>query len=247
MYESELPHVYIPSKCRLGCKTAELLESASVPFTVVVEPQEQSAYKKRWPVLVLPENNQGISYVRNWILKTHPSGWFWMLDDDISQFYIKGTTALIKADARSALVGAGKFFLHRPYVGQAALEYKVFSFLAKPTKLLVWNSYCDVAVCVNKDQVKMLKYRKEANLKEDRDFTLQILASGLKTMRVALYSFGCPSIGSNPGGLRPVYQTDGSEHKAILKMEELWPGVCRRIVKPNGKEDVKINWKHFTK
>ena len=82
--------VYIPSKGRAETAlTPRFLIADSVPFKLVVEPQEQTAYASKWGaerLLVLPENDRGLVFVRNWI-KQHSidSGVerHWQLDDNI--------------------------------------------------------------------------------------------------------------------------------------------------------------------
>eukprot|EP00760_Papus_ankaliazontas_P018520 PhM_4_TR17525/c0_g1_i1/m.3820 len=87
--------VFIPSKGRAGKPgTWDHLTSSEIPFTVVVEPQEYTAYKAAFDgnafasVARLPMNDQGVCYVRNHILeKLSPkSGWWWCIDDDIQVF-----------------------------------------------------------------------------------------------------------------------------------------------------------------
>lgn len=242
-----IPTVYVPSKGRPSGSTAKLLAESGINFLVVVEPQEYDAYKavvgKR--LLTLPASNQGIAYVRNWILQHHDSGWYWMLDDDITAFFKTTNGKNTKVSAREALEGAGGFFIEDASIGQAALEYQQFAWSA--TRAVKHNGYCDVAVCINKDRVKMLRYRPEVNLKEDRDFTLQVLSSGMRTARVCRYSFAAPKNGSNAGGLSGEYSQTGKELAASRLMCRLWPGICTPITKRDGRQDVKINWRHFSR
>lgn len=239
------PHVYVPSKGRPSCPTAVLLEESGVAFSVVVEPSEAGAYGKRWPCVTIPECNKGIAYVRNWILSSHPEGWYWMLDDDITAFYKTVASRNKRVTAKEALEGSGGYFLGDDSVGQAAMEYQQFAWSS--TKAVKHNGYCDVAVCINKDRVRMLKYRPEVNLKEDRDFTLQVLASGMRTARVCAYSFAAPKNGTNTGGLHDEYAARGREEAASNKMCMLWPGICSPVTKRDGRKDVKINWRYFSR
>ena len=240
-----IPHVYVPSKGRPNSSTAALLDASGVNFSLVVEPSERATYGGKWPVLVLPENDKGIAYVRNWILTNHTAGWYWMLDDDITSFCKTEQARNKKISASEALEGAGAYFLSDSSIGQASLEYQQFAWSAK--KPVKHNGYCDVAVCINKDRVRMLKYRHEVNLKEDRDFTLQVLASGMRTARVCRYSFAAPKNGSNTGGLHGEYSRAGREQAASFLMCQMWPGICTPVTKTDGRKDVKINWRHFSR
>ena len=78
----------IPTKGRAGkTKTDKLLCKADLHYCFVVEPQDSHLYATLGhQIMVLPENDAGITYSRNWILKQMRKmkyERFWMLDDDI--------------------------------------------------------------------------------------------------------------------------------------------------------------------
>jgi hypothetical protein len=244
----EQVNVFIPSKGRPETmKTASCFTDPQFPV-VVVEPQEEAAYKKAgWKnLLVLPKNNQGIVYVRNWILEQairNDLEKFWMLDDDISQFMRYEGTKGHKIKAEEALEKAAKDLIWNvPNIGQGALEYSQFSWSQK--KEIVSPGYCDVAVLMFPKKLKDLRYRSELSLKEDRDFTLQVLASGMLTARAAKIGFVAPKNGSNAGGLSDEYAKSGREADASQRMIKKWPGVCSSNIKKDGRPDVKIVWKN---
>lgn len=240
--------ILIATKGRAGksATIAALLADGLMPV-LFVEPQEAADYQGAYagvPLVLLAQDNQGIGYVRQAILEHARAtglGWYWMLDDDITAFYQVVRGRNVKVGARVALRGAQSLFAHLGDVGQAALEYRQFAWSAR--SLVVFNSYCDVAVCIHTDRTRMIRYRSEVDMKEDRDFTLQVRSMGYRTARVCCYAFAAPKNGSNTGGLYDVYATDGREAQASRRMAELWPGVCRPIVKPDGRHDVKIDWK----
>jgi glycosyltransferase involved in cell wall biosynthesis len=212
-----------------------------------VEPQDAADYQQAYPGasrVLLERDNQGIGYARRAVLahaRATGLAWYWMLDDDITAFYqvVKGRN--VKVVPSAALAGAQALFADRPDVAQAALEYQQFAWSAR--RPLALNSYCDVAVCIHAGRTRPITYRSEVDMKEDRDFTLQVLAMGYRSARVCCYAFGAPKNGSNAGGLHDVYATDGREAQASRRMAELWPGVCRPVVKPDGRHDVAIDWK----
>jgi hypothetical protein len=236
-------HIWIPSKGRPNCPTANLLAKANVPFTVVVEPQDEEKYKC-WPIVTLDRNDGGLVFVRNWIKDRAGTSWFWMLDDDIENFYHTKNKKNYRVTAHEAIRGAEPFFVENKTIGQASLEYQQYAWSAK--KLVTHGGYCDVAVCIHAGRTKMCRFRPEVTLKEDRDFTLQVLANGYLTARVCKYSFSAPKNGSNAGGLQAEYAVDGREAAASLMMCKLWPGVCTPITKDDGRKDVKINWRFMS-
>jgi hypothetical protein len=102
--------IFVPSKGRADKEmTAAMFDTEGIPFKLVVEPQEEGAYRERWGaerVLTLPANNQGLVFSRNWIKsyatqKGHER--HWQFDDDIRKFYRHHHGRRIKAPARVAL------------------------------------------------------------------------------------------------------------------------------------------------
>lgn len=240
--------ILIATKGRAGkSATVAALLSDGLPFSLFVEPQDAAAYQEAYPgvsLLILEQDSQGIGYARQAVLEhARETGlpWYWMLDDDITAFYqvVKGRN--VKVGARVALAGAQGLFAEFVDVAQAGLEYQQFAWAAR--RPVVFNSYCDVAVCIHTERTRMIRYRSEVDMKEDRDFTLQVRSMGYRTARVCCYAFAAPKNGSNAGGLFEAYASDGREANASRVMASLWPGVCRPIVKPDGRHDVKIDWK----
>ncbi len=240
--------IFIPSKNRVeNSKTIEHMEALGKQCTVVVESEDYEAYSAKYPnqnFLVLPLSNMGISFVRNFILQAaRLSGyeWFWMIDDDIQNFFVREGTKMVKQDF-NVLDKAEEIFMALPDVAQASLEYQQLAWSATSEYRL--NTYNDVCVCINTKLTSGLNYREYVSLKEDRDFTMQIIKSGKQVCRVTRYAFGAPKNGSNKGGLKEEYDTQGRELLCSQRMIELWGNdVCRLHVKDDGRPDVKINWK----
>lgn len=240
--------IFIPSKRR---PDSVLINKLLQNSYVVVEPQDRLLYEAKigkGRLVVLPESDRGIGFVRQFILdnaRAKGFDWYWMLDDDISGFYFTQDTKLIKVEPDKALCAAETLISKQANIGQAALEYAQFAWSqTKPVKIF---GYCDVAVAINTELTQLANYRSEMNLKEDRDFTLQILASGARTMRCAQISFRAPKNGSNKGGLHEVYAKRGKEEAAVDRMCEAWPGVVSKQVKKDGRIDCKIDWRFFSK
>ena len=240
--------IFIPTKGRFNnCKTAELLGSISNMW-LVVEPQELEKYKANYSdfnYIELPENDKGITYVRNFILNfSNKMGydWFWMLDDDISGIFRREGTKLIRDN--NALYSTEDLIDNN--TGQISLEYRQFAWSASRDFIL--NNYNDVCVCINAKKAieNNISYREYVSLKEDRDFTMQVIKSGLDVKRSTLSAFSAPKNGSNEGGLKNVYDTSGRELEASKRMVELWgENICKLQVKSDGRQDVKIMWKEI--
>lgn len=237
---STLWPIFVPSKERPNSSLIALASAQRVPVIAVLEPQDVRDYKLHFPgldTMVLPENNRGLPFSRATILshaRSRGFNWFWMLDDDIKNFYRVRDRRCVVTPMKDVLLKAQG--LPDINVGQLALEYQQFAWSSKvPTKR---NSYCDVVVAIRTS----VKANYRALFKEDRDFTLQVIASGMDTMRAAQLAFSAPKNGSNRGGLFNAY-ADGHERLGVEKLVELWPWCCESQTKPSGRFDAKIHWK----
>jgi hypothetical protein len=243
--------ICIASKGRAGeSKTISRLIEERVPFHMFIEPDEHAKYRTAyegcevtWFMHVLPENDRGISFVRQFILdyaRAQDWPWFWMMDDDIGQTYQVVGGRCLKLSMKQTLEQAEDVITTRPDVAMGSLEYQQYAWSAK--KPVKYNSYCDVAVLINVERTKFISYRPDC--KEDRDFVLQALAIGFRSMRTCWLAFSAPKNGSNKGGLHDAYKA-GLENHWSQRMVELWPGVCHLHTKADGRPDVKIDWKQF--
>lgn len=237
--------IFIPSKGRAPSKTAELLISQGLDFNIVVEPQDAEAYSIYGnKVIVLPENNQGIAYVRNYILGLNKD-WFWMLDDDITAFYRAEGGKNVKISFASIHALEQKFSgpISDPNLAIVGLEYQQYSFRMKDEGKL--NTYCEVAVCVNPKAVGRIRYDASVNGKEDRDFVLELLCNGRLSYRYLRYSFA-NDMGNAKGGLDYFYaKKEQLEATVIALCNKYGSEICRPIIKRNGMVDAKINWSFF--
>jgi len=84
-------NIFVPSKNRVA--NARLLHTANeqnFKLTVVIEPQDEVKYKEVFinlNFLILPINNGGITYVRNFIKEYTENNsilQYWQLDDDVT-------------------------------------------------------------------------------------------------------------------------------------------------------------------
>ena len=202
--------ILIPSKKRPNSKIFRMLSDDGLDFKIIIEPQCAHDYRK-WNnhLVILPENDNGLVFARNFTInyaRDMKLDWFWMIDDDITSFYETINGKSFGVTASFALDKSEYFFKNRSDIAEASLEYRQFSWSQK--KPCVFNSYCDVCVCINVKKTQRVKYRKNVTLKEDRDFTLQCLALGFKTIRTTHVAFSCPKNGSNQGDVYRDWETD---------------------------------------
>ena len=239
--------IFIPSKSRADSARLLIREDLPDSVTVVVEPQDEALYRAHYPTykfLILPENNKGITFVRNFIkqyTENNSIHHYWQLDDDVTGFYTRQLQKMIKFPLQEALAHAETQFRHNN-ISLGALGYQQIEWSA--TKDMAVNGYADVCVWVDNTKTFGMRYDAYVEGKEDRDFALQVIAAGKRTGRSTLYTFSAPKNGSNDGGLKEIfYDQSGREAECSRRMIEKWPGVCTANVKEDGRPDVKINWK----
>lgn len=238
--------IAIPSKGRAGnIKTLDSLGGISSSAVIYVEPHEWEQYNKTYPdnlVIDIGVSGMGIAYVRNFILHQHKEHIVWMLDDDITSFYERVGTKMVKCAASEALKSLYNYMDDNTAI--VSLDYQQFAWGAG-NKTHHLNSFNDVCPLIDTNKIGSIQYRDEVNLKEDRDFSMQVIKSGMQTKRITTHAFAAPKNGSNDGGLKEIYQS-GREVESVNKMVDIWGAdVCKKIVKDDGRVDVKINWKNI--
>lgn len=222
--------------------------------TLFVEPQELGHYRFNFPntrIVNILSDNQGLTYVRNFIYEYAIAyqDYFWMPDDDITGFFKKDGNRVHKMDQDEVwdkLEKIEKIFIEKGYA-HAGLEYQQFAWSA--TKTFILNSFCDAVVWFNMPILKKIiksdqPYKPELKLKVDRDFCMQVLASGGTTARYTELSLSMPKEGSNAGGLKDIaYDINGLEESMVDKLIEIWGNdKVTKIIKDNGRIDAKIHW-----
>jgi hypothetical protein len=239
-------NIFVPTKNRVD--NSSLLKYAhdnEDEINVVVEPQDFDLYKNKYPnfnYLILPKNNGGITFVRNFIkqyTEENNISNYWQLDDDISGLFYRDGTKLIRTNLDCLKQAQIQF--EQNLISLGSLEYRQFAWSA--TKGIIINSFCDSCVYVDNITLKGMRYRDYVEGKEDRDFAMQVIKSGNKTARTTLFAFSAPANGSNSGGLKEIFYDLGKEEICVDRMIELWGNnICNAIVKDNGRKDVKIFW-----
>lgn len=245
--------IYVCSKARphdRHISTMRLLRDAGVPFNLVVEPQDAAVYEEAWPdavVLVLPENDRGLAYCRNFVIQHAASAghaWVWVMDDDVKRFCKqigkKAVTVPVNDLLAEAEAAAVKY-TDLPFM-QIGLSYVQNVWSAKTTVRL--NGPMDVVVAFHVAALGGFRYDETLSLKSDREFTLRLLGLGYCNVTLTTLGFDCPTNGSNAGGLQDVYRA-GVEAECVQRLATMYPGVVTRHVKPSGRVDAKINWKMF--
>jgi hypothetical protein len=193
--------VCIPSKGRTNTQTHKLFDKAGIKAYHFIEPQEIKSYSVPNKINI-EKNNQGISYVRNFILdwaKANDHEWIIMCDDDVQDFGIyNGKTIKTDANIWHEIFEKARLLpfelIGIQYRQHAWHEKKPFS---------INKSFVEVCVLINAFKCK---WRYENDLKEDRDFVLQTIAKGNGILKLNRFYFGAPTVGTNAGGLQELYK-----------------------------------------
>jgi glycosyltransferase involved in cell wall biosynthesis len=230
--------VCIPSKNRADTQTYKLFEGSGIRVYHFVEPQEIDSYPMPNKVSI-EQNNQGISYVRNFILdwaRENNHEWILMCDDDIKHFGIYNGKS-VKTDANIwheilAKAQALPFeMVGIQYRQHAWHEKKPFS---------INKSFVEVCVLINAFKCK---WRYENDIKEDRDFVLQTIAKGNGILKLNRYFYDAPVVGTNAGGLQELY-ANKKDGIAAEKFVRKWHPYAK-LVKKDDRVDIKVDIPQF--
>lgn len=241
--------IYIPTKGRFENNlTAELLLKSNIDFRLFVEDTEYQQYEKRFgsDKLVALDGHDfgGVGYARNFIKdysisrneKRH-----WQLDDDIKLFYRLNKGINTECSADEALSAVEDFTDQFQNIGITGLSANTFvKFSNKPYEV---NRFAYTCFLVNNSI--SCRFRKE--LEEDLDMNLQILTSGLCTVKINLYNFAWASTGARKGGCTTEYKGSKLARLRNAKILALtWPQYVTVVWKFNRWHfQVKDNWRCF--
>jgi hypothetical protein len=240
--------VCIPSKARPNTQSYKLYESVGLKFCHFIEPQDQASYEAaRVPnLIVLPANNQGLAFVRNHIVswaKSNGVDWIWMNDDDVKGFgiAIKGKT--INKDARILVdiydvVHKYKYPLNGLNYAQHAWSY------SNRPRYFVNKRPVEVCSLLYIPKITW-KYRGEMDTKEDRDFCMQAIQNSNGLIISTHHWFACPTVGTNKGGLQPLYAAT-KDHAAALLLRDTWAPYST-MVKKGDRVDCKLLYSDYAK
>jgi hypothetical protein len=236
--------IYIPSKGRAETgQTAQFLARWHVPFSLVVEPQDYDVYAAQYPqkaLIQLPENDQGISYVRNFC-KDHAEklGYkrHWQMDDNIKSIKQFNKRQAIDSGADYILATVEEFVDRYANVALAGLRHVAFIRLQTTPFSLNQQVYSCFLV------LNELPYRFTNHTIEDTDYNLQVLSSGWCTI---LFGIEKATSGTMRGG-----NTDSEFAGKTLRqsrigrartLQRTWPCVTG-IRKSNDKVVAVVNWR----
>jgi hypothetical protein len=169
-----------------------------------------------------------------------------MMDDDVKAFGTVSGGRCVKGDAKLLETAANVFVDSK--VALMGLQYQQFAWCAGRD----FNSptHCDCVVFFDVNQLPDVGYDHYVDMKEDWDFSLQVLRSGRRTAVLNKIWMSVPTMGSNDGGLSGGYASH-RDWEAARRLQRKWGSqiVSLKWKSRDGQRvlDCKVDWKHFTK
>lgn len=228
----ELPDVvypiYVPSRGRSKTiLTTKALDQSGLSYKVVIEPQDKDEYLKCFDetnLLVMPENNKGIAYVRNFC-KTHAKEngyeYHWQMDDNIQSFAIRQGGKNNKSEASEAIKLIESTVNMFSGIGAAGMKHQVFA----------WAETSDIGYNRQVYTSMLLSTKPDAvfrdGLIEDADYNLQILFDGYSVVlfnRVVMNKITSMKM---QGGNTEISHANGGREKRAIATQAQWPNVFK--------------------
>jgi hypothetical protein len=240
--------VYIVSKGRWESRlTSKALESMSVPYRIVVEPQEYDQYAAvidSQKILVLPFSNLGMGSTpaRNWIWEhsiSEGATWHWILDDNINGFVRLNRNERVPVYSGSIFKAAEDFVARYENIAQAGFEYRFFAGgnrRKKPAFRLNTRIFSCILMCND------IPYRWEQKYNEDLDLSLRILKNGWCTVMFHAFLQNKAATQSVKGGNTEELYGDGTleKSKAIVQAHPDMASLVWRYDRWHHKVDFKV-------
>lgn len=229
--------VFVISKNRASrCLTARELVKMSVPFRLVVEPQELESYKNHWPeceIIKTPFSNlgQGSIPVRNYVwdlAKEEKSSRHWILDDNIEGFHRLHKNEKHKVGDGTIFKCCEDFVDRFQNVPMAGMNY--YSFCKKTDAIPPFYLNTRIYSCILLETNRPERWRGLYN--EDTDLSLRFLKQGLCT--ILFNAFLCGKVTSmrmKGGNTDSVYAKTQNRKEFAESLVKQHPDVAKVVFK----------------
>lgn len=229
--------VYVISKGRWESRlTSKALEKISVPYRIVIEPQEHDDYAAvidAAKILVLPFSNlgQGSIPARNWIWEhSIGEGWerHWILDDNIRYFYRLQNNQKYRMTSGISFRAIEDFVGRYENVALAGMQYELLAPKKYRSKPFILNTRIYSNILIKND----IPYRWRGRYDEDTDLSLRVLKDGWCT--ILFYAFLADKVATmqmKGGNTDELYQNNGrllmaqslqQQHPDVVKITRKW-------------------------
>lgn len=230
--------IYIVSKGRWESRlTSKALEKMSVPYHIVIEPQEYDTYAvviDPAKILVLPFSNlgQGSIPARNWIWEhsiKQGAERHWILDDNIMYFLRFNNNRRHVATSGITFKACEDFVNRYENVALAGMQYEKFVPVKnKHRNPFTLNTRIYSCILIKND----IPYRWRGRYNEDTDLSLRALKDGWCTILfIAFLAEKQATMSMKGGNTEELYKDDGrllmaqslqAQHPDVVKITRKW-------------------------
>lgn len=231
--------IFVPSKGRPKTLIRKRYEPIGIEPLLFVEPQDEDAYRGKFHIEVLPENDRGLAYVRNYILQyARDNGveWFVMSDDDIDNFSRVSNGKTKNCDSSVVLEA---YEIAKKYdFALTGFGYQQYAWSqSKPMRL---NSAFPDCCVIMQTRKCTFDFRTDLRLKVDRDYAMQAIRARAGVAVLNRLCVNVPELGTNKGGLNEAYQQTDEIKAELKRFVEFWPRYTS-IVRRKGRFDLKLD------
>lgn len=248
--------VYVISKGRYNLKnhTAVFLLKDGIDVKIVIEPQEEADYSKRFGrehLLILPFSNLGLGGIpaRNWVwehAKESGAKRHWILDDNISGMKTWKNGKRVKCNAQVAFNHVEKFIDKFENIAIGGIQYTMFCMTGMTKKLKPFYHNCHVYSCLL--ILNELPFRWRGRYNEDTDLCLQALTQNWCTVNVNAFMVDKMATMTCKGGNTDELYKDNGRLKMSRSLELQWkdkfPNLVKTIWRFNRPQH-HVNWSIF--
>jgi len=244
--------VYVISKGRWESRlTAKALIEKSIPFHVVIEPQEYDQYAgviDPENILVLPFSNLGLGGIpaRNWVwehsisigAKRH-----WIIDDNIRDFYRLNKNMKYRVDSGTIFRVCEDFVDRYENVALAGMQYEMFAQRIKRHPPFVLNTRIYSCILIKND----IPYRWRGRYNEDTDLSLRVLKDGWCTVLfVAFLADKVATMTMKGGNTESLYKLDNEDGRLLMaqSLQRQHPDVVK-ITRKWGRWQHQVDYRPF--
>lgn len=244
--------VYVISKGRWESRlTVKALEKLSIPYRLVVEPQERDRYASvigpAGELMPLPFSNlgQGSIPARNWVWD-HAAATgcerHWILDDNIDGFYRLHNNLKTRVIHENPFTPLETFCERYENVALAGMQYEFFAPRRKALPPFTLNTRIYSCILIRND----LPFRWRGRYNEDTDLSLRVLKAGWCTVLFNAYLCKKEDTMTMKGGnTDELYEGDGRLRMAE-SLREQHPDVVT-VTQKWGRPQHHVNYKVFSR
>lgn len=244
--------IYIISKGRWESRlTSKALEKMSVPYHIVVEPQEYDNYAEvinPEKIYVLPFSNlgQGSIPARNWVWEhsmEQGTSHHWIMDDNIYNFWRWNKNSKVKVDTGAIFRAMEDFVLRYENIAISGPNYYMFVKSKYPDNPFRVNTRVYSCILIKND----IPYRWRGRYNEDTDLSLRVLKDGWCTILfMAFMAKKAVTMTVRGGNTEELYKLDNADGRLLMaqSLQRQHPDVVK-VARKWGRWQHQVDYRPF--